>query len=143
MLLRPERGPLNAAGVTEVDQDGDGMPGVTAATNVPTTAAFGGTPADYVDMALRQTAALSGTLTDCTHLSGSATVSQEDDHVLGCEVAGTGLSCNAFQSTFVDNNRPVYVLPSAGAAKGATFQAEKMSNAATCANVRADYPPYP
>ncbi len=129
--------PAAASGVTEVDQDADNQPGVTAATDAP-TAVFG-TAADHIDLAIRQTTALSGTLTDCTHLSGSATVSAENNHVLGCTTAtgakGADVACNATQYGFLDSHRPIYVV---GA--GATFVAQKMANAATCANVRADYP---
>jgi hypothetical protein len=73
------------------------------------------------------------TVTGCNRISGNAVVASIDSHVLGCHVGGG--FCNLTQATFVDGHRPVYK-PVAGATQ-ALFKAVKMTNAATCANVRA------
>jgi cysteine-rich repeat protein len=132
--------PTSPVGVTEVDQDKDSTvtspkdnrPGVTAIpTNVPDQVyLFNPKSIDEMYLALRQTiTSLTGTLTSCTNISGSAVVANMDSHVLGCHIGGA--FCDNTQSTFVDDHRPIYVPGTA-----TVFKAVKVANTATCATVR-------
>jgi hypothetical protein len=140
---------LATAQADQVDADADGQVGVTA---LPKTGAIpgGGTyasipvnliPTVYADrlyMTLRSVIALNGTLTSCTQTSGSATVSHLDNHIIGCHVqggaAGSAGNCTAAEAMFADTNSPKLT------ASSATFSAVKLTNAATCPNVRAALP---
>jgi hypothetical protein len=75
---------------------------------------------------------VTGTVTNCNSISGTAVVQSMDSHVLGCHV-GNGF-CSATQATFVDDHRPIYT-PVAGANQ-AIFKAVKLTGATTCAAVR-------
>jgi hypothetical protein len=124
-------------------------PGVTATSKVgQTTANDSGTYsaipvgvfgpyADQLYMVLRSVVALNGTLTSCTQASGNASVSHLEDHTIGCHLAAGG-TCTSTgplnQASFVDSNSPAFVVSSA------TFQAQMLTNAATCPNVRAAIP---
>ncbi len=122
-----------------VDADGDMKPGFTATsrndspyTNPP-TATLGGAKADKLYLATRTVIALKGKLTSCEDISGTATVSNFDNHVVGCHVLN-GADCNASQADFVDSSRTIY------SPTGATFTAKKLADGATCAAVRAALP---
>jgi hypothetical protein len=85
--------------------------------------------ADKAYLAARVVASMSGTLASCTSITGAATVTNFDTHILGCEHAGGG-DCTSTESDFTDTNRPAYV---AGAA---TISLVKVANGASCAAVR-------
>jgi hypothetical protein len=141
---------------TEVDEDNDRKPGISA-TVVPPGGGFSYVPLDFsvvaVPMAvaradvlyvvIRQVTSVSAQFSDCDHASGSVTVPQItdpsnatnkkyaiDSHVIGCSVTGSGTDCSAGQTTFVDENQPVFV-PSA-----TTFTSARLPSGATCATVR-------
>jgi len=133
-----------------LDTDMDTNPGVTADSKVgqrteddagtysaiPVGAL--GPDADKLYMALRSVVALGGTLTTCTTASGPATVSQINDHTVGCHLVAGGNCSTAggalSQAAFVDTNSPAFVVSSA------TFQAQLLAGSATCPNVRAGVP---
>ncbi len=144
---------------TEVDEDNDKKPGITA-TVVPPGGGFAYVPldftvvtspttvarADLLYVAIRQVTSVSAQFTDCDHASGSVTVPQItdpsnptnkkyaiDSHVIGCSVNGSGTDCAAGQTTFVDQNQPVFV-PSA-----TTFTSARLASGATCATVRGQF----
>lgn len=141
---------------TEVDEDGDMKPGITA-TVVPPGGGFSYVPLDFsvvtapmavaranlLYLAIRQVTAVSAQFSDCDHAAGSVTVPQItdpsnptskkyaiDSHVIGCSVDGSGTDCSASQTTFVDENQPVFV-PSA-----TTFTSARIAAGANCATVR-------
>jgi hypothetical protein len=121
------------------DDDGDTHPGFTATsrndspyTNPP-TATLGGAKADKIYLATRTVIALKGKLTACDTITGTATVSMFDNHVVGCHVLNGG-ECNASQATFVDDSRTIYT------PTGATFTAKKIPDGSNCAAVRAALP---
>jgi hypothetical protein len=147
---------------TEVDEDKDNKPGITAnvappgggfsyvpldfsVTFAPTTVPR----ADHLYVAIRQVTSVSAKFTDCDHASGSVTVPQItdpsnpntttntkyaiDSHVIGCSVTGSGTDCSANQTTFVDGNQPVFV-PSA-----TTFSSARLASGANCATVRGTF----
>lgn len=144
---------------TEVDEDGNGKPGITA--NVaPPGGGFSYVPldisviatsstvprADQLYLAIRQVTSVNAQFTDCDHASGSVTVPQItdpsnpnpvtnkkyaiDSHVIGCRVNGSGTDCSANQTSFVDQNQPVFV-PSA-----TTYSSARLASGANCATVR-------
>jgi hypothetical protein len=96
-----------------------------------------GANTDQAYLAIRQrVTSVTGTVTNCNRIAGTAVVASMDSHVLGCHVGGVGGGfCNATQAGFVDSHRPIYV-PVTGANQ-AIFKSVKMTNAATCPNVRA------
>jgi hypothetical protein len=141
---------------TEVDEDNDMKPGITA-TVVPPGGGFSYVPLDFsvvtapmavaranlLYLAIRQVTAVSAQFSDCDDASGSVTVPQItdpsnptskkyaiDSHVIGCSVDGSGTDCSASQTTFVDENQPVFV-PSA-----TTFTSARLAAGANCATVR-------
>ncbi len=140
---------------TEIDEDGDHKPGITA-TVVPPGGGYSYVPLDFsvisfpktvargdeLYVVIRQVTSVNAQFSDCDHASGSVTVPQItdsssstskyaiDSHVIGCEVNGSGTDCSSMQTTFVDENQPVFV-PTAS-----TFTATRLPSGATCATVR-------
>ena len=100
-------GDNSTAGLTIYDPENDGHPGVRVATNAP-TGIFLAPTATQMDLVIRQTTALTGTITDCTHVSGTANVSHEDNHVVDC--TSNSSTCDF---GFLDANRPIYVTATA------------------------------
>jgi hypothetical protein len=154
-LANPTTAVWPATITTEIDEDDDSKPGITAnvvppgggysyvpldisVISFPTTVAR----ADELYVVIRQVTSVSAQFSDCNHSSGSVTVPQItdtssntkkyaiDSHVIGCSVNGTGTDCSANQTTFVDENQPVFV-PSA-----TTFVSQRFPTGSTCANVR-------
>jgi hypothetical protein len=121
--------------VTSADMDADGKAGVTTpyksgGSYLPVPVNFSKMArADKAYLAARVVASMSGTLASCTSITGTATVTNFDTHILGCEYAGGG-DCTQTDSDFTDTNRPAYV---AGAA---TISLVKIASGATCAAVR-------
>jgi hypothetical protein len=143
---------------SEVDEDNDTKPGITAAVVAPgggysyvplnffvVSNPTGVARADELYVAIRQVTSVSAQFSDCDHASGSVTVPQItdssgvtptkkyaiDSHVIGCRHASDGTDCTSAETTFVDNNQPVFV-PAA-----TTFSATRLPSNATCAAVRA------
>jgi hypothetical protein len=128
--------PTTPETVTSVDMDQDTKPGVTTPyktggtySNVPLNLAKSART-DKAYLAARVVTSISATLASCSSISGTATVTNFDTHIIGCEVAGGTTDCTATQSDFTDSNRPGYV---AGAA---TISLVKLAAGATCATVR-------
>jgi hypothetical protein len=133
-----------------VDSDQDGNPGVTAyaATGpgysmIPVNLAKS-SRATAVFVVIRQVTQVSGTVTDCNHISGSVSIPQLtdsdgnmkyaiDSHVIGCELEGDGGACSIGDWSFVDGTQPVFS-PSGGA----TFTSMRMPSGmtTTCSQVR-------
>jgi cysteine-rich repeat protein len=135
--------PASYTGVTPVDHDQDAKPGITATVksgtapdpdyaNLPLAVLFP-PRADRVYLAVRQVTSVAGALTTCSEMSGTATVSKQDSHVVGCRKVGGG-DCSAAQTDFLDTNRVQYTI---GAA---TFVSRKVTAGATCAIVRSSVP---
>jgi hypothetical protein len=147
---------------TEIDEDNDTKPGITANVAPPGggfsyvpldfTVTFAPTTvprADQLYLTIRQVTAVSAQFTDCDHASGSVTVPQItdpsnpnpttnkkyaiDSHVIGCRVNGSGTDCSANQASFVDQNQPIFV-PSA-----TTFSSARLASGASCATVRGTF----
>ncbi len=133
-------------GTTFPDSDDDMNPAVTATpldgkgyVYPPTAIGLGGSApvADQVYIASRNGVALSGAWTSCTDLSGSATVSLFDNHVVGCHISG-GQVCTTgaanTQGDFLDQNRTIYVPGKA------SFAAKTMATGATCSDALTELP---
>jgi hypothetical protein len=134
------------SGTTFPDDDGDGNLGITASplsgngyVYPPTAIGLGGSApsADKAYIATRTRMSLSGRWTSCTDLAGTATVSNFDNHVVGCHIHG-GSQCTTgsanTQADFIDQNRTIY------APGSATFVAKALSASATCADVLSALP---
>lgn len=127
--------PDSYSDIETADPDDDGYPGITA---IPATGqGFASPPvsivgprADRIYLVVRRAVALAGQFTSCTEMSGTANVEFFDNHVVGCRIAN-GSSCNSTQTDFVDSNRTIYETGQG------TFTAHILSDAATCADVRA------
>jgi hypothetical protein len=135
-----------------VDSDHDGNPGVTALaaqgagySDIPTDI-YKSARASAVYVVIRQVTQVSGTVTDCNHISGSVTIPQLtdsngdskyaiDSHVIGCALDDDGGTCNALQWSFIDGTQPVFS-PSGTS----TFASVRMPPSTTCAAVRAELP---
>jgi hypothetical protein len=134
------------SGTTYPDSDGDGNPGITASplsgngyVYPPTAIGLGGSApsADQVYLATRTQVSLNGNWTSCTDLSGTADVSEFNNHVVGCHIHG-GSACTTgaanTQADFIDQNRTVY------APGSATFVAKTLSSTGTCADALSAVP---
>jgi len=134
------------AGTQIIDADGDGEPGFTAVplkgngVVLPPTGLgiFGSAPsADKLYIVAKNNLSLTGTRTSCSDASGTANVTEFDNHVLGCHIMN-GMDCTTgmanTQADFVDQSRTVYV-PGA-----ATFKAKQLPPTATCADVLSALP---
>jgi hypothetical protein len=138
------------------DDDVDFKPGVTATstndtsaiptyTYPPTVATQTTTPpnADQIYLALRYSVALSALrMTDCTHASGTATVTLFDNHVIGCHVYNPAAVCMSPAVSFLDQNRPAYGPSSTVVASTAnpitgTVTLQQLSPTAMCSDARA------
>lgn len=143
---------------TEIDEDGDSKPGITANV-VPPGGGYQYVPldisvisfpatvarADRLYLAIRQVTSVTAQFSDCNHASGSVTVPQItdpstatkkyaiDSHVIGCRQVDGGTDCSATQTGFVDENQPVFV-PTA-----TTYTAARLANGSTCATVRGQF----
>jgi len=127
--------PSSYTGITPVDADQDGHPGITAipATGPGLTSppvSIVGPRVDQVHLVTRVAGALEGTFSSCTEQSGKATLDLFDNHVVGCRTVD-GEICATGQTDFVDSNRTIY------AAMPGTFNAKVLEDGATCEDVRA------
>lgn len=132
--------PASWQGLTLVDADGSGQPGMTAFPNdadgfaMPPLDIFpDGDKAEALYLATRSVFELEGTRDSCTSASGNVIVHAFDNHVVGCRVAGGG-ECTAMQVDFVDSNRTVYEIESA------SYEMVQVADDATCEDVRAELP---
>jgi hypothetical protein len=141
-----------------VDLDHDNHPGVTIDTaqgspysDVPTQIPALFQPpvrANKLYVAIRQVTIVTGTVTDCDHMSGTVSIPQInskyaiDSHVMGCGLVDGG-DCTTTssgvagtsQAAFVDNTQPVFT------PTGTTdFQSVRLASGATCGDVRAALP---
>jgi hypothetical protein len=153
-MANPTTDPWPATVTTATDPDGDGTPGVTvdvAQGPLPPTDDGGvyasipvAIPAPFqpivvaqrLHLAIRQVTEVRGTVVDCDHVSGTASIPQIagayaiNSHVVGCDVLDGG-ACMDTQASFVDNTQPVFT-PS-----GATsFTSMRLPPGTTCATVR-------
>jgi hypothetical protein len=161
----PASGPdIDMADVT--DDDNDGNPGITATPasgdgdSLPATGVATSPPlspkADKLYVVLRTEISLYGLGQTCTDVTGKATATIFNDHVIGCHLEGGG-DCTPPQWSFVDEISPVYVgdgvtippnvpAPSfAPAGMSGTFVSKVLSNdpdggGIDCAAVRAAFP---
>jgi hypothetical protein len=153
-MANPTTDPWPATVTTATDSDKDGTPGVTvnaAQGPVPPPSDAGfysdfpvGIPApfqpvivaDRLDLAIRQVTQVTGTVTDCDHVSGKVSIPQLggqyaiNSHVIGCELVDGG-ACSDTQASFVDNTQPVFT-PSGAT----TYESVRLPSGATCAMVR-------
>jgi hypothetical protein len=129
--------PSEAAGVTPIDHDRDGLPGITALYGqggghaLPRTSAkLGADRADQPYIASRLVFSLDGELTTCTESVGSADVSFVDTRIFGCSTEAAGAECSAAEAEFLDANCIDYVLDSA------SYVMRKVADGSTCSDVR-------
>jgi hypothetical protein len=116
-------GPFMGSEIT--DDDGDGLPGITAIPltsacdagpgcnyyDPPLSVGLGGSApvADAVYVVSRNGFALSAVRgAECTRATGHASVTLFDTHVVGCHVKG-GPDCTSAQVSFLDVSRPIFV----------------------------------
>jgi hypothetical protein len=121
--------------VSEVDMDLDTKVGVTVPYKTGGSYLFvplnvsKSVRSDKAYLAARFAASFTGTFSTCTKITGTATVTHYDVHVIGCEHSGGG-DCAQTESDFADSNKPAYATGSA------TIDLVKIANAGTCADVR-------
>jgi hypothetical protein len=131
------------------DPDGDGMMGIPVnASNtggysyVPTNLNYANDFADIVSFVSRNKIALTGTIDQCDHITGTATVSTFENHVVACHDAASAPDKNCTNITtgvlsgpgFVDTNRTMF------APGSATYVAAKIPAGSNCAAVRTAVP---
>jgi hypothetical protein len=138
-----------AAGITVFDHDSNARDGISVLSKddpeytlppVDLTNLSAIPQADILDLALRQITAASGTLTTCDSVSGQVSITRVDTHVVGCRVGQmqgvpvTPRECTDTEVVTVNDGSPKYT------ATSATFVAQRVSDTATCADVRALFP---
>jgi hypothetical protein len=144
------------------DDDGDGLPGITAhpstATGyaLPPTSDLFAEVADQVYIVSRNEIAISGMDTDCVtgKGTGTATITLFDNHVVGCHVTnpsgqnfGTPGPCTSSQVSFLDDNRTIYgydqtmgdTISKSHPVTG-TATVARLASTATCADARGALP---
>jgi cysteine-rich repeat protein len=157
---------LNVDPFALTDPDGDGRLGITAVAKtgtLPAGSLGAGQPyadpivdvssspfprANKLDLVVRQTATLAGTLDTCTSMSGAATPPPViDNHIIGCQtdapIAGSSppsSECPASWVSTPDTVRPTYTVITTAADPGATFKAVLMTGSVDCAAVRTALP---
>jgi len=148
------------------DDDGDGNPGITAvpaSTNgyalPPTTTVFAPV-ANAVYIVSRNTIQLSGMhALDCTHGTGTASITSFDNHVvgcttvcpmnlIGCNTGNTPQKCTSMQVNFLDTNRTIYGydmnandLASTSHPISGTVSTVQLAPGSKCSDARAAYAP--
>jgi hypothetical protein len=149
-MAQPTTGAWPSTVSTSVDMDKDGKSGVTAnaAQGSPYSDIPTGIPAPFqpivrankLYLAIRQVTVVTGTVTDCDHMTGTVSIPQIsskyaiDSHVMGCALTAGG-DCSSTQASFVDNTQPVFT-PSGSS----DFQSVRLPTGASCADVRAALP---
>jgi hypothetical protein len=132
-----------------IDDDCDHHPGITSiprsATTtgmadsmyyVPKTATTNGRPTDKLYLVLRTELSLSGTNTSCTEGSGTANVTQLNNHVVGCDVSMPPMTdCTPDEYNYIDSNTTVYAVMSG------TYATKQLTGATpTCDDAVAAFP---
>jgi hypothetical protein len=135
--------PATSGGLTQIDMDADGKPGVTVlyigtgGYDFPRT---GGTlfaaRSDSPYIASRVSFSLSGTLTSCTQSTGAATVTHLDTRIFGCSLSGSASDCSGSEASFLDTNCLNYTM----SGSPQTYTLVKVAAGASCAAVRAALP---
>ncbi len=127
------------------DQDLDGEPGVTVVPatgtgySLPPTAVFG-LGANLIYIAERTVSSLSATVVSCDEVKGTATIvpvngqSGIQSTVVGCRKTD-GTACDTTEAAFINGIRPQFSPTGLG-----TFDAVRLSDGATCADVRNQFP---
>jgi hypothetical protein len=120
---------------------GSALPGITAVPNgaapyvLPRTSLSTTAPsADQLQIVLRTALSLYGTSSDCQTQSGTATVTQLNNRVVGCSLENDGGICTSDEYQFIDENTTQYV-PGAG-----TFTAKMISAGSSCSDVLTTLP---
>lgn len=139
--------PQNGTELTVADHDGNDKPGVSADSRVGgefrlppadvmalQTMGASGTFADVLYLAFRVVTAIDGTRQGCDRVTGTATLSHFDNHVVGCH-ASAGRECLPAEVSLLDLGRSIFQVSSA------TFEMVHLPDGATCADVRAALPP--
>jgi hypothetical protein len=151
-MANPTTDPWPTTVTTATDPDNDGTPGVTVNAAEGVAPGDGGYYADFpvgipapfqpvvlanqLHLAIRQVTTITGSVVDCDHIVGTASIPQIagqyaiNSHVVGCELVEGG-ACTDTQAAFVDNTQPVFT-PSGPT----TFQSLRLPAGATCATVR-------
>jgi hypothetical protein len=121
---------------------GSNLPGVTAFPDpnapfiLPKTSLDSTAPsASQLQIILRTALNLYGTSKSCTEETGTAFVTQLNNHVVGCSIANDGGICTSDEYNFIDDNTTQYV-----PAGGGTFDSKQLSGTATCADVLSAFP---
>jgi hypothetical protein len=130
--------PSSASGLSQVDDDMDGKPGITVQyqntggyTYPRTSASFSPNRADLAYVASRVAFSLGGTLNSCTQASGAATTYRVDTRLFGCNQASSTQDCTATEASFLDQSIPGYSF------SPASYTLLKVAAGASCATVRA------
>jgi hypothetical protein len=91
---------------------------------------------DHLWLLSRTALSLYGKTTSCTETTGTATVTQLNNHIAGCQIVDDGGPCTQAQYQFLDSNTTQYA-PATG-----TFDAVQLTGgaSATCADVLAKLP---
>ncbi len=118
---------------------GQGQPGITGifyASASPfvlprTSLSMTSPQVDHLHSIFRTALSLYGTAMTCTETTGTATVTQLNNHVVGCDLADGGRPCMDTEYQFLDSNTTQYA-PSTG-----TFTSKQITGgaSATCADV--------
>jgi hypothetical protein len=131
--------PESWSDLSTTDPDGDGKPGISAASN--TSDGFSAPPlgilpdspkAEILYLATRSVIELHGTRDSCSTASGKAIVHKFDNHVVGC-TSTNGQDCTPSETDFVDANRVVYTIGEA------SYQMKQVDPNASCAEIRATF----
>jgi len=121
------------------DVDADGHPGITLLDanggdyRYPPVNLTLTQRADQTYAAARVAMRGTGSVESCTDISGVASVTSFDTHIVGCRLT-TGDDCSSMQVDMLDQSRPQYQ------SKSATLVAKKLMTGATCAEVRSALP---
>lgn len=133
--------PSSGAGLSQVDSDSDGKPGITGDTSGPGLShppvnLLRTARATRVYLAFREALTSTGIVTACSRVEGMGAISSIDgrpainSHVLGCR-RDDGRDCKASESNLLDSAAPVYA-PSGNA----TITMVKVTPQTTCADIR-------
>ena len=131
--------PANSSGVSALDHDGDGHPGVTSFAAMgpgyanPRIGALNpNLRADRIFLGLRNIIGLDGMLTSCDMAEGNATLTL-DQRAFGC-LTPDGNECNRSQANLLDSNMPQFQVTSA------QFVLKKLPAGSNCTTVRTTLP---
>jgi hypothetical protein len=138
--------PTNGTELQTLDHDGNGKPGVDAISrtggefrmppaNLDALSTMGasGVFADVLYLAFRVVTAIDGTRQGCDRVTGTATLSHFDNHVVGCH-ASVGRECEPGEVNLLDLGRSIFQV------SAASFEMVHLPDGATCADVRAALP---